>query len=1203
MTQPSRTVLIVNNSPEDCQLYQCYLQRDSDYSYTILETSSGRQGLELWQQQRPDLVLLNYRLPDLDGLEFLAQLPSLTSQPCLPVVVIADQGNEMSAVQAMKAGAQDYLIQGQITPERLHLTIHRAIETVQLRTELQSRIEQERIVNLCQAELAQQSQTDLAERYRVEAVLRESKEQLRSALTASRMGTWDWNIQTGHIQWSDNLEAMFGIEPGAFDGSFEMFASFLHPADRDRVLAEIERVIATGEDYNIEFQVVYPDSTIRWALSQGKVFYNSQGQPLRMAGNDIDITERKRAEASLRESEQRYATLSQISPVGIFHTDIHGDCLYTNARWCELAGLIPETAQGKGWLRALHPDDRDRVFAEWYRATELNQPFYSEYRFQAPDGKVSWVLGQVTAEQDSEGHLIGYVGTVTDISDRKQVENALQESELRFRQLAENIDVVFWIKEVAGDRVSYVSPAYERLWGLDPQKLYESQQSWIDYIHPDDREVTDRAFHEKSPLGQFDQEYRIVLPDGRTRWVRDRCFPLHNQLGEIYRFTGIAEDITDRKRSEQALRESEERFRTSVENMLDCFAIYQAIRNEQGEIVDFRTEYVNDAACLNNQMTREQQIGRGLCELLPRHRDSGLFDEYCQVVETGQPLVKDSLIYEDDYGQRRLIRAFDIRVAKLGDGYIATWRDITERKQIEEALRDNEQLLRLALTGAQAGSWDWEIPTGKVTWSPENYVLYGIDPATTFPSYETWYNTLHPDDRESTKAEVLRIIEEKLPGFRAEFRIVHPQRGILWLLGLGQLTLDEQGEPLRLSGINLDITERKQSEIERGRLLEQEQAARESAELANRIKDEFLAVLSHELRSPLNPILGWTKLMQSRKFDTTRTNAALATIERNAKLQTQLIDDLLDVAKILRGKLSMNVAPVDLIFVIEAAIDTVRTAAVAKEITLHAVLPQIGQVSGDAARLQQIVWNLLSNAIKFTPTSGRVDIRLERIDHQAQITVSDTGKGINPAFLPHIFESFRQEDASTTRKYGGLGLGLAIVRSLVEAHGGTITADSLGEGQGATFSVRFPILDIEPEVQLSELNPVPDLDLTGVRVLAVDDELDARELLAMVLTMYGAEVLTVTSAAEALIALESFQPDILVSDIGMPEVDGHGLIQQIRALPPEQGGQIPAIALTAYAREEDHQRAITSGFQQQVTKPLEPERLVQVIVTLVRGSG
>jgi PAS domain S-box-containing protein len=1189
MTQPSRTILIVNDSPEDCQLYRCYLQQDSDYSYTILEASSGRQGLELWQQQRPDLVLLDYRLPDLSGLEFLAQLSSPNSPPCLPVVVITDQGNETIAVQAIKAGAQDYLIKGQITPERLHLTIHRAIETVELRTELQSRIEQERIVNLRQTELDQQSETELAERYQVEAVLRESKERLRSALTASRMGTWDWNIQTGDIQWSDNLEAMFGLKPGAFDGSFEMFASFLHPADRDRVLAEIQRVIATGEDYTIEFRVVYPDGTIRWALSQGKVFYDQNSQPLRMAGNDIDITERKRTEAALQESEQRYATLSQISPVGIFRTDIHGDCSYTNTRWCELAGLTPEAAQRKGWLRALHPDDRDRIFAEWYCATEFNQPFYSEYRFQTPDGKVSWVLGQVTAEQDSEGNLIGYVGTVTDISDRKQVENALQESELRFRQLAENIDVVFWIKEVTEDRVSYVSPAYERLWGLNSQELYESQQAWIDSIHPDDQESVDRAFQEKAADGLFNEEYRIILPNGQVRWVHDRCFPLRNAAGELYRFTGIAEDITERKQVEEILR-------------------LQAQVLDQTHDAVVTTDLDNNITSWNKGAERvfgytaEEVLGQPIAMLYPPDQDDVLKN---QVIA---PLRAKGEHEVEVVTQRKSGERFDLLLSlsllrnehQEPIGMIGFSMDITDRKLAEEALRQSEERFRTLADNMSQFAW-MAHANGDIFWYNQRWFNYT---GTTLEEMQGWgWQTVHHPDHVDRVMQHIRHCFEAGQLWEDTFPLRGQDGQYRWFLSRAVPIRTQQDEIVCWFGTNTDITERKESEMERDRLLEQEQAARESAERANRIKDEFLAVLSHELRSPLNPILGWTKLMQTRKFDTTKTNEALATIERNAKLQTQLIDDLLDVAKILRGKLSMNVAPVDLVFVIEAAIDTVRTAAVAKEITLHAVLPQIGQVSGDAARLQQIIWNLLSNAIKFTPTSGRVDVQLERIDHQAQIIVSDTGKGINPEFLPHIFESFRQEDASTTRKYGGLGLGLAIVRSLVEAHGGTITADSLGEGQGATFSVRFPLLDIESEEQSSEPRLVPNLDLTGVRVLAVDDELDARELLAMVLTMYGAEVWTVTSAAEALIALESFQPDILVSDIGMPDVDGHGLIQQIRAMPPEQGGQIPAIALTAYAREEDYQRAIASGFQQQVTKPLEPEQLVQVVVTLVRGSG
>jgi CheY-like chemotaxis protein/nitrogen-specific signal transduction histidine kinase len=410
---------------------------------------------------------------------------------------------------------------------------------------------------------------------------------------------------------------------------------------------------------------------------------------------------------------------------------------------------------------------------------------------------------------------------------------------------------------------------------------------------------------------------------------------------------------------------------------------------------------------------------------------------------------------------------------------------------------------------------------------------------------------------------------------------------------------NEAGEVIGLIGISNDITDRVQLERDRERILQQKQAALAESERVNRIKDEFLAILSHELRSPLNPILGWTKLLQTCKLDETKTIAALGTIERNAKAQCQLIDDLLDMARVLRGKLTLNVAPVNLLRAIEAAIDTVQTAAIAKSIQIHPVLCDIGQVSGDAVRLQQIVWNLLTNAVKFTPSGGRIDIRLEQIDNQAQITITDTGKGISPDFLPHIFESFRQEDASVTRHHGGLGLGMAIVYQLVEAHGGTVTADSLGEGQGATFTVRLPLLNVNSQDDQSSPAREQNLDLTDIRVLIIDDEPDSRELLAVILAQARAEVMSVASAAEFLKALESFQPDVVVSDIGMPEVDGYTLLRQVRSLSPKQGGQIPAIALTAYAGEIDRQQAIAAGFQRHITKPIEPDQLVVAIVSLL----
>jgi hypothetical protein len=428
------------------------------------------------------------------------------------------------------------------------------------------------------------------------------------------------------------------------------------------------------------------------------------------------------------------------------------------------------------------------------------------------------------------------------------------------------------------------------------------------------------------------------------------------------------------------------------------------------------------------------------------------------------------------------------------------------------------------------------------------------------------------------------------------------------------------GQVLGVGVTGMDVTELKQTQAQAQQLLESEQAARavseaaqRAAESANRIKDEFLAVLSHELRSPLNPILGWAQMLRTRKYDEKATNRALETIERNAKLQAQLIEDLLDVSRILRGKLVLNDSPVNLVTTIEAAIETVRLAAEAKAIQIHTLLnSDIGLVLGDTNRLQQVFWNLLSNAVKFTPNGGRVEIRLERVESYAQIQVTDTGKGINREFLPYVFEYFRQENSSTTRKFGGLGLGLAIVRYLTEMHGGSVAVESAGEGQGAIFTVRLPIMNSpQLEVLNPELNsdPTPGIQrsvLAGTRILIVDDEADIRQLIAFILEESGAEVTVAASAAEALAAFEQSVPDVLLSDIGMPDVDGYMLMRQIRALSPEGRGQtlalseaLPkAIALTAYAGEYNQQQAIAAGFQMHISKPVEPDELIKAIARI-----
>ncbi len=426
------------------------------------------------------------------------------------------------------------------------------------------------------------------------------------------------------------------------------------------------------------------------------------------------------------------------------------------------------------------------------------------------------------------------------------------------------------------------------------------------------------------------------------------------------------------------------------------------------------------------------------------------------------------------------------------------------------------------------------------------------------------------------------------------------------------------------TGYIRDITERKENEAQREYLLTQEQEARAVAESANRAKDEFLAIVSHELRTPLTPIIGWTSLLQSnpQQFSSPESlQQAVGVIERNARSQAQLISDLLDVSRIVTGKLSLDVRSIELHPVIEAALETVQPAADAKGIKLRTFLDHnAGIIKGDSDRLQQVAWNLLSNSIKFTPKGGRVEVILERVDSSVELTVRDNGEGIDPEFLPHIFDRFLQADTSNTRQHGGLGLGLSIVRHLVDLHGGEVTAESAGLGRGVSFRVRLPLLAMVHEttpmgqpITDDETTPInadvsfiheanhgtPRNLLDGLRVLVVEDEADARDLIVTVLQGYGAQAEAASSVEEGFQKLKQWRPDILVSDIGMPHEDGYSLMRRVRALSLWEGGKTPAIALTAYARMEDRFKALSCGFQNHVVKPVEPAELAITIASIL----
>jgi PAS domain S-box-containing protein len=412
------------------------------------------------------------------------------------------------------------------------------------------------------------------------------------------------------------------------------------------------------------------------------------------------------------------------------------------------------------------------------------------------------------------------------------------------------------------------------------------------------------------------------------------------------------------------------------------------------------------------------------------------------------------------------------------------------------------------------------------------------------------------------------------------------------------------GEPQCYVSINRDITARKQTEKKLARLLIDERVARAEAEKANRLKDEFLATLSHELRTPLNAVIGWSRILKAGRLDNESSLHAIEVIERNAWAQKQIIEDILDVSRVITGKLQLHLGPVDLIAVVKAALDAVRPALEAKDIRIETEFPEnLKVLAGDADRLQQVVWNLLSNASKFTPVGGTVGIRIGQDESYAQIEVRDTGPGIDADFLPHVFERFRQADGSTTRTHGGLGLGLAIVRHLVELHGGLIGVENARSGSGAIFTVKLPLPSTE--LSLDSVPPPPEVvqhvtevDLADVRILVVEDDLDALDLITIDLAAHGAKVRGASSASEALGLLTADHFDLLISDIGMADTDGYNLIKQVRKHEGEKGEHIPAIALTAYARTQDRIRALAAGYNTHVAKPVEIKELVTVVKCL-----
>lgn len=957
----------------------------------------------------------------------------------------------------------------------------------------------------------------------------------------------------------------------------------------------MQRAARTGEAIEAELDFVFSDSDVRSLYGKAVPLRDDSGGIRGAIGAFLDVTERKQAEAALRQKQEWLDVAQAAAKLGSFEWNIQTNVNTWSKELEALYGLEPGEFGGsyEDWAKWVHPDDLAKAEADVLSSLKSGE-FFTDFRIIWRDGSIHWLHARARVFYDAEGKPLRMVGVNADISERKQAEEALQQSELRLRRLVDSNIMGVFFGNLNGN-ILEANDAFLQMVGYTRQELLTGQIRWDALTPPEHIEQTQQAVEElRATKVSTPFEKEFFRKDGSRIWV---------EIGSAMFDDGeeglcCVIDLTKRKQAQEALRQSETRLKQLVESHI--IGIIE-VNLEQ-------ITFANDAFLNMVGYTREELLSGQVNwrDITP--------PEYAQQSQKGfEELLTSGVCspFEKEYickdGSRVPVLIGAVLLTRTPPHWMCFILDLTERKQAEAALRKSQESLSLALDATRMGSWDWDLQTNEIIWTPYHEMIFGYEPGTPKRTYQEWVNRVHPDDLPIVQAAVETAMVE-YRDYKDEYRVLWPDGSVHWVSSFGRFQYDAAGQPTRMLGMLLEISDRKQIEAERADLLIREQVARQQAEAASRMKDEFLAIVSHELRSPLNGILGWSRLLRTRKLDAQKTEQALASIERNAQAQTQLIEDLLDISRIIRGTVRLNLHPTHLIPVIEAALDTVRPTASTKSIQVESHLdPIVSFVSGDPDRLQQIVWNLLSNAVKFTPQGGRVDIRLQQANGYAQIQVIDTGRGINPDFLPRVFERFRQADATTTRTQGGLGLGLAIVRNLVELHGGKIYAESQGEGQGATFTVELPLLpDYSNSSDLGNLSlqrqtaSDTTLNLSGIKILAVDDEPDAREFLKTALEQYGAIVTTATSAHEAIQLLPTLKPDVLLSDIGMPIEDGYTLMRRVRSLPSEQGGQVPAAALTAYAREDDRLQALAAGFQMHVPKPIEPLQLLTVITRLAR---
>jgi PAS domain S-box-containing protein len=1106
------------------------------------------------------------------------------------------------------------------------------------------------------------------ERFRAKQALQESEERYRAFIEQSSEGIWRFELEQPISVDCPEDEQIEQFYQHAYlaECNNAMAQMYGFSTAQDMIGVRLPDLLVRSDPQNIEYLRNFIRSGYRLNDAEtheidkqglAKFFLNNlvgivdKNCLVRAWGSQRDITERKRTQAALQESEKRFRRLVESNIFGVAFGDFSGGIHYANDYFLNMLGYEREDLRSGQlqWDRMTPPEflHLDALAAEELKTDGVATPFEKEY-IRKDGTHVPILIGGALLQEpyDQDQEIITFH---LDLTEHKRAELALRESEERFRKFFEEAPIGISVVDLDGKFLE-VNKTYCEMLGYHEQEL--NQLTFAAITHPDDVEIDWRYKEQlfKGEIPKYQLEKRYIKKNEEIVWINLTATAICDQSGKPRYGLGMVEDIGERKRNQALL--------AAQNHVLEMIAKGTALPEVLTTLTEFIEEQADEAVCsillLNQEGTKlyiaaapslpdsyKQVVIEGVsigscegsCGTAAYHREPVIVSDIANdplwaayrdlPLSHGLQACWSTPIFASNgdllgtFGMYyRTPRSPSDRDRKLVELFTHLAGVAIERQRAETSLQETNQTLQALIEACPLAITVFSLDDGKVKmWNPAAERIFG------------W------SEQEALGCFLPSVPEHKQDEFLANLTVVRQGQA---LTAVETRRQKKDGSPIDISvwaaplhdaqgnfscmSIIADISDRKRLEAEREQLLAREQAARADAEAANRTKDEFLATLSHELRTPLNAMLGWTQMLCTRKFDEATTTRALETIDRNTKSLAALIEDVLDVSRIIRGKLHLNIRPVHLISVVEAALDTVRPAAQAKGIQLESRLDSsVEPLLGDGNRLQQVVWNLLSNAVKFTPKGGRVEIRLERhrevgdkTSSYVLIQVTDTGKGIAPEFLPYVFDRFRQENSSTTRSYGGLGLGLAIVRHLVELHGGTVYAQSPGEGQGATFSVQLPLRSILPQVsdessvdstsqEYVPFNTLPTLE--GLRVLVVEDEADTRELLITILRQYGIEVTAVASAGEALEALQQLKLDVMVSDIGMPGEDGYSLMRKVRALNAQQGGQIPAVALTAYARAEDRISALAAGFQLHMPKPVNPEELAAVVANLAGRTG